>query len=104
MELIEVAKKFKVVVELPLSSRLSDKFRKVVLDHSVNFDLFRKLAPDYQPAVSLIETIHELKAGLEAINFNDSNFHDSRFIRLKVLSDLRERGLLNEQLQWQNRR
>jgi hypothetical protein len=44
--------------------------------------------------------IHELKAGLEALNFNDRNFHDSRFIRLKVLNDLREKGMLNEQPEW----
>ena len=69
--------------------------------YRVNFDLFKSLAPNHQPAVSLVETINELKAGLEAINFSDSNFHNSRFIRLKVLSDLRAKGLLNDQLQWQ---
>lgn len=71
--------------------------------YRVNFDLFQKLAPDYGPQCDLASTIHELKAGLESINFSDSNFHDSRFIRLKVLSDLRAKDLLNEQLQWQYR-
>ena len=49
-------------------------------------------------------TIKELEAGLKEINFNDPNFHNSRYIRLKVLSDLLEKGLLNEQLQWQHKR
>jgi nucleoside-diphosphate-sugar epimerase len=69
--------------------------------YRVNFDLFARLAPAYQPTTGLVETIQELKAGLEAIDFSDSNFHDSRFIRLKVLSDLRAKDLLNEHLQWQ---
>jgi nucleoside-diphosphate-sugar epimerase len=68
--------------------------------YKVNFDLFKKLAPDHQPKYDLASTIIELKEGLEAINFNDANFHNSRFIRLKVLSDLRENGLLDENLQW----
>jgi nucleoside-diphosphate-sugar epimerase len=68
--------------------------------YKVNFDLFKKLAPDHQPQYDLAATIKELKQGLEAINFNDPNFHNSRFIRLKVLSDLRDNGLLDENLQW----
>lgn len=72
--------------------------------YRVNFDLFQKLAPDHQPQYDLAATIKELKEGLEAINFHDPAFHDSRFIRLKVLSDLREKGLLNDLLQWQKKR
>jgi len=72
--------------------------------YRVNFDLFQGLALDYQPQCDLPSTIHELKEGLAAINFSDSKFHDSRYIRLKVLNSLREKGLLNEQLQWQSRR
>ena len=34
--------------------------------YRVNFDLFKKLAPHYQPKVDLIESIKELKDGLEA--------------------------------------
>jgi len=68
--------------------------------YKVNFDLFKKLAPDHQPRYDLASTIIELKEGLEAINFKDPNFHNSRFIRLKVLSDLRENGFLDENLQW----
>ena len=68
--------------------------------YKVNFDLFKSLAPKHQPQYDLVATIKELKEGLEGMNFNDPNFHNSRFIRLKVLSDLRERGLLDEQLKW----
>ena len=71
--------------------------------YRVNFDLFKKLAPEYQPKVDLISTIKELQNGLEAMGFANSDFRNSRFMRLKVLTDLMERGLLNNQLEWINK-
>ena len=68
--------------------------------YRVNFDLFRQLAPDHQPQVDLISTIRELKEGLETMKFGDENFRNSRFMRLKVLTNLREQGFLNEDLGW----
>lgn len=68
--------------------------------YRVNFDLFKKLAPSYQPTVSLIESIKELKDGLEAIGFKDGEFRNSKYMRLKILTELQEKGLLNEKLQW----
>jgi nucleoside-diphosphate-sugar epimerase len=68
--------------------------------YRVNFDLFRRLAPDHQPQVDLITTIRDLKAGLEAIRFHDENFRNSRFMRLKVLTHLRDQNLLSEKLEW----
>ena len=70
--------------------------------YRVSFDLFSKLAPDYQPQVDLISSVKELKDGLEAMHFNDPDFRNSRYMRLKVLTELCERGLLNEDLQWSN--
>jgi nucleoside-diphosphate-sugar epimerase len=68
--------------------------------YRVNFNLFKTLAPNHQPAVSLIESIKELKTGLEAIGFKDEDFRNSRYMRLKVLIDLQEKGLMNQKLQW----
>ncbi len=68
--------------------------------YRVNFELFKKSAPDYQPTVSLAQAIKELKDGLEAMNFKDGNFRSSTFMRLKVLTNLRENGLLTENLEW----
>lgn len=70
--------------------------------YKVSFDLFKKLAPDYQPQVDLISSIKELKDGLEAMNFNNSDFRNSKFMRLRVLADLRNKGLLTEGLEWSN--
>lgn len=66
--------------------------------YRVAFDLFRKLAPDHQPQVDLIASIRELKKGLEAIAFGDSDFRNSRLIRLKVLRDLRTADLCDAEL------
>ena len=71
--------------------------------YRVNFDLFKKLAPAHQPQVDIINTIQELKNGLEAMKFKDSNFRQSRFMRLRVLTDLIDKGLLNDCLEWTNK-
>ncbi len=66
----------------------------------VNFDLFKKLAPDHQPIHDLASTINELKENLIGMNFNDPHFRESIYIRLKVLSRLQETGAINSNLEW----
>jgi nucleoside-diphosphate-sugar epimerase len=68
--------------------------------YRVDFGLFKKLAPNHQPALDLPTTITELNYGLESMKFKDENFRNSRFMRLKVLNHLRETKLLSETLQW----
>ena len=68
--------------------------------YKVNFDLFKKLAPSHQPKVSLVESIGELKSGLESIRFRDPEFRNSRYMRLMILTELQQKGLLNQELQW----
>ncbi|MGC2062423.1 MAG: SDR family oxidoreductase [Thermodesulfovibrionales bacterium] len=71
--------------------------------YRVSFDLFKKLAPDYQPEAELLSTIKELKEGIDIMKFNDSDFRNSRYMRLKVLTHLTSNGLLNESLEWADR-
>jgi nucleoside-diphosphate-sugar epimerase len=68
--------------------------------YRVNFELFKQLAPAYQPDMDLISTIKELKNGLEEMEFRDPDFRNSNFIRLKVLTNLRNKGYLSENLKW----
>jgi hypothetical protein len=68
--------------------------------YRVNFDLFKRLAPDHQPEMDLRSAIKELKNGLEQMGFNDPDFRNSDFIRLKVLTNLRSKGYLSENLKW----
>lgn len=70
--------------------------------YRVNFDLFRNLAPEHQPQCDLDMTIRELKAGLEGMEFADPDFRNSRFTRLRVLDELREKGALDENLRWRS--
>ncbi len=68
--------------------------------YKVDFSLFKKLAPDYQPLVSLEDAVLELKHGLEEMRFNNEEFRNSWFMRLKVLESHIQRGLLTKQLYW----
>jgi hypothetical protein len=68
--------------------------------YKVNFDLFKKLAPDHQPTMSLVDSVKELKNGFDSMGFKDGEFRDSRFMRLKALTDLQDRGLLDQRLRW----
>lgn len=68
--------------------------------YQVDFALFGKLAPNHQPRVDLVSAIQGLKEGLEGMGFADGNFRNSQFMRLKVLTHLGERGILDEQLRW----
>jgi nucleoside-diphosphate-sugar epimerase len=68
--------------------------------YRANFDLFKTLAPDAQPKEDLISTVKEIKDNLIAMGFNDPNYRDSMFIRLKVLDYLQKNGILNSNLEW----
>lgn len=68
--------------------------------YRVNFDLYRTLAPDHQPQISLEASIEGLKSGLESLGFRDGAFRESNYMRLNILNELQNKGLLNETLQW----
>jgi nucleoside-diphosphate-sugar epimerase len=71
--------------------------------YKVDFGLFRSLAPDHQPVVSLDQSIKNLLDGLKKMNFKDADFRSSDLIRLKVLQDHLDTGRLNDRLQWRLR-
>ena len=68
--------------------------------YKVNFNLFKKLAPDYQPKYDLITTIKELIDGFVGMRFKDDDYHNSSLMRIKVLTKLRQEGLIGENLEW----
>lgn len=71
--------------------------------YRVSFKLFQQLAPQHQPEVDLIESIRELKDGLESIRFKNPEFRESDFMRLKHLSRLQSLGLIDRELRWVNK-
>lgn len=66
--------------------------------YKVSFNLYESLAPDHQPVYSLQDSIKDLVEGLRALNFKDVNFRQSRLIRLFVINELIDKGVLNESL------
>ncbi|MCB2408004.1 NAD-dependent epimerase/dehydratase family protein [Hymenobacter lucidus] len=68
--------------------------------YRVDFSLFRELAPNHQPQRTLVDTIEELRDGLIGMGFRDPEFRSSQLMRLRVLTNLRETGQLDESLVW----
>jgi nucleoside-diphosphate-sugar epimerase len=70
--------------------------------YQVNFNLFKELAPQHQPLVTLKQAILQLQALLQAMTFKDLDFRNSQLMRLKVLNYLQETNQIDEQLFWKN--
>jgi nucleoside-diphosphate-sugar epimerase len=68
--------------------------------YRVDFSLFKALAPEHQPQSDLLGTVDGLCKGLRAIDFQDRDFRNSWFMRLRVIADLTSRGLLDGSLEW----
>lgn len=79
---------------------INDKAAPDNRSYRVDFSLFEKLAPGYQPQVDLVTTVRELKAGLQSMQFKDGNFRGSQYMRLEVLRRLTAKGLLDKDLRW----
>jgi len=68
--------------------------------YRVDFSLFKKMAPNHQPLMTLDDTILELKDGLDAMKFADANFRQSNFMRLRMLESHIQSGALTSNLEW----
>ncbi len=66
--------------------------------YRVDFGLFKKLAPNHQPAFDLDTTIMDLVQGYKDIGFKDKNFRESEFMRLNVVNDLLQKGIIDKDL------
>ncbi len=69
--------------------------------YQVDFGLYRALAPDHQPVMTLADSIAALKAGLTRMGFSDPDFRNSQMIRLRVLEAHMAAGRLDPELVWQ---
>ena len=68
--------------------------------YKVDFSLFRELAPEHQPQMTLAGSIAALQRGLEAMGFADAEFRASPYMRLKMLEAHRNAGRLDADLRW----
>jgi nucleoside-diphosphate-sugar epimerase len=68
--------------------------------YRVDFSLYKQIAPNHQPQVTLHESVALLKDGLERMAFQNADFRTSTYMRLKVLEKHREEGRLDADLYW----
>ena len=66
--------------------------------YKVDFDLYRRLAPDHQPQVTLQAAVEDLLNGLVEIKFNDADFRQSSLIRLKAIQQLISKEFIDQNL------
>jgi hypothetical protein len=71
--------------------------------YRVDFALFRSLAPDAIPQVSLDQSIARLREGLVGMGFADKDFRTSPYMRLKTLQRHMAAGRLGTDLRWRFR-
>ncbi len=68
--------------------------------YKVDFTLFKKLAPEFQPIMTLDKSIKKIYEGLMKNNFNDNNFRESKYMRLNSLNYKITNKLLDIDLNW----
>ena len=71
--------------------------------YRVDFGKFTKLAQGFLPAVDLQNAVIDLRDGLTAMKFQDTEFRTGGFMRLVTLRRLREGKQLTEDLRWTDR-
>lgn len=94
-ELAEAVKQTFTNVEVEINTNAQPDKRS----YKINFGLYEKLAIGYQPQVSLVDAVEELKKGLENIGFNDADFRSSNLIRLKTIQFLFDQHIINKDLE-----
>jgi nucleoside-diphosphate-sugar epimerase len=68
--------------------------------YRVDFSLFKELAPEHIPRLTLEQSIVRLRDGLTAMGFADADFRNSAFVRLKTLERHISAGRLTQNLRW----
>ena len=69
--------------------------------YKVSFEKFKKMAPDYQPQITLEHAISDLAQGLK--DFKDKEFRTGRLMRLHTLTALVTQKELSKDLLWLNK-
>jgi nucleoside-diphosphate-sugar epimerase len=80
--------------------RMNEKAAPDRRSFRVDFGLYERLAPGHLPRYTVADSVKALKQGLECMGFKDAEFRNSGLMRLKVLTELQQSGLLTERLEW----
>ena len=68
--------------------------------YRVDFSLFKQLAPNFQPKISLQQSIGDLKEGISQMSFYDDSFRNTEYMRLNTIKNHLRNGLLDQDLRW----
>jgi nucleoside-diphosphate-sugar epimerase len=68
--------------------------------YQVDFSLFKSLAPEYLPQVTLDESIERLLIGFKRMKFVDKDFRNSPYMRLNTLREHIATTRLGHDLRW----
>jgi nucleoside-diphosphate-sugar epimerase len=71
--------------------------------YSVDFSLYRSLAPNHQPQLTLVQSVERLRDGLVGMKFAEKDFRQSPYMRLNTLHRHIDSGRLNKELRWWNK-
>lgn len=66
--------------------------------YKVSFDLYKELAPGHQPRISLDAAVDDLKMGLQGMGFCDTDFRQSKLMRLKMIQQLMDNAIIDNNL------
>ncbi len=69
--------------------------------YQVDFSLFEKIAPQFQPLYTLEDSIKDLFSGLTNLKIEEIDFRQSKYIRLQVLQYLMRYKIINDQLRYE---
>jgi nucleoside-diphosphate-sugar epimerase len=68
--------------------------------YQVDFSLFKKLAPENLPKISLDQSIERLLEGFASMKFSDKDFRNSPYVRLHTLRGHMVANRLGRDLRW----
>ena len=91
----EVANKVKGT-EISINSEAQPDKRS----YAVDFSKFRSLAPNFQPLLTLSDSIDRLIVGLEGSNLLIQSIRNSEYVRLNKLRQHMMSGRLDQNLRW----
>jgi len=99
LKIIDIAKKVKKFFPTCVVSK-NKKNNKDKRSYKVDFSLFKQLAPDHQPKITIEKSIKNLKKGLKKIKISNLDLMYKKFNRLENLQKLIRNKNLSKNLTW----
>ena len=93
-QLAEAVQKLFADVEVSINTNAAPDKRS----YKVSFDKYEQLAPGHQPQINLEKAVEDLKNGLQSMQFSDANFRQSKLIRLKMIQQLMDNAIIDNNL------